>query len=101
MNQAVDFVDLQQSSKKLGTHQAPGGPSKHNLPTKIPVPPLQLPLFFKPPKPQKRPIEKLLGRLSSMEIPAKEYVEDYLRHQYRRNFKMNTLRNSLTAVSCF
>ena len=101
MSQVPSFIDLQKSSKDFGAHPAPASPPKHNHCPEISVPPLQLPLFFKPPKSKKRSIDLVLGRLSSMEIPAKDYVEDYLRHQYRRNFKMNTLRSSLAGCELF
>jgi site-specific recombinase XerD len=36
-----------------------------------------------------------------MQMPAKEHVEEYLRYQYRRNFKPNTLRSSLAGCELF
>jgi site-specific recombinase XerD len=70
------------------------------LPANIPAVPIQLSFCF-PPKPKKKPIELILDRLSEMDIPGKEHLEEYLRHQYRRNFKFSTLRGNLTACELF
>jgi site-specific recombinase XerD len=70
------------------------------LPANIPAVPIQLSFCF-PPKPKKKTIELILDRLSKMDIPGKEHLEKYLRHQYRRNFKFSTLRGNLTACELF
>jgi site-specific recombinase XerD len=54
-----------------------------------------------PQKPEKKPIDYVLTRLAGMDLPCKSYVEDYLRHQYRRNFKLNTLRSTLAGCELF
>jgi integrase/recombinase XerD len=36
-----------------------------------------------------------------MNFPGKDYVREYLQHQYRRNCKFSTLRGSLTAARLF
>ena len=48
-------------------------------------------------KPETRPKEtdKIFSRLSAMDFPGKDHVEEYLRHLYRRNCKFNSLRGSL------
>ena len=46
-------------------------------------------------------IARVLARLSVLEFPAKDYVEDYLRHLHRRNCKFTTLSNKLTALQLF
>jgi integrase/recombinase XerD len=66
----------------------------------VPAVPIQLSFYF-PPKPKKKPIEWILDRLSEMDIPAKEHVQEYLRRQYRRNFKFSTLRGNLKACELF
>jgi site-specific recombinase XerD len=48
-----------------------------------------------------RDLERYLERLSALEIPGKEHVEAYLRDQYRRQCKSNTIRNSLIALRGF
>ena len=70
------------------------------LPAKVPAVAIQLSFCF-PPKPKKKPIELILDRLSEMDIPGKEHLDEYLRYQYRRNFKFNTLRGNLTACQLF
>ena len=46
-------------------------------------------------------IARVLARLSVVELPAKDYVEDYLRHLHRRNCKFTTLSSKLTALQLF
>ena len=46
-------------------------------------------------------IARVLARLSVLEFPAKDYVEDYLRHLHRRNYKFTTLSSKLTALQLF
>jgi site-specific recombinase XerD len=55
------------------------------------------------PKSEVKPnaIERVLARLSVLEFPAKDYVEDYLRHLHRRNCKFTTLSSRLTALQLF
>jgi len=105
MNQDSDLNIPQQSSTTLQEYPAcfdpPGGVLQGFSDEKIPSLPLQLPLFLEFPKPQKKGIDRVLARLSCMEFPGKGYVEDYLRHQYRRNFKLSTLRGTLTACQLF
>jgi site-specific recombinase XerD len=48
-----------------------------------------------------RVIARVLARLSVLEFPAKDYVEDYLRHLHRRNCKFTTLSSKLTALQLF
>jgi len=43
----------------------------------------------------RRHLNRHLRKLSVLEIPGKQHVEDYLRDQYRRQCKPNTIRNSL------
>ncbi len=49
----------------------------------------------------RRHLNRHLRKLSVLEIPGKQHVEDYLRDQYRRQCKPNTIRNSLVALSGF
>ena len=60
------------------------------------------------PQPLKTPEEnryealnRSLIKLAALEITGKEYIEEYLRYQYRRNFQANTLRNSCIGLSSF
>lgn len=53
------------------------------------------------PETKPKEIDKILGRLSAMDFPGKDHVEEYLRHLYRQNCKPNTLRGSLTAAQLF
>ena len=46
-------------------------------------------------------LKKSLLKLSTLDIPGKEHIEDYLRHQYRRNFQANTIRSNYSGLSCF
>ena len=41
-------------------------------------------------------IGRVLGRLSSMDLPAKDHFENYLRHKWRLNHKPKTMESSFT-----
>ena len=47
------------------------------------------------------PIDRILQKLSCMELPAKEHFERYMRHKWRLNHKPRTLASSFTAVMFF
>jgi integrase/recombinase XerD len=47
------------------------------------------------------PIDRILQKLSCMELPAKEHFERYLRHKVRLNHKPRTLASSFTSVRLF
>ena len=44
------------------------------------------------------PIDRILQKLSRMELPAKEHFERYMRHTWRLNHKPRTLQSSFTSV---
>jgi len=46
-------------------------------------------------------IDRVLARLSVLEFPGKDYVEEYLRHLHRRNCKFTTLSSRLTALQLY
>jgi integrase/recombinase XerD len=49
-------------------------------------------------------LKRLLEKISQQDLPSRPYVEDYLRHKYRRNCKASTLRlttESLMQFLCF
>jgi hypothetical protein len=46
-------------------------------------------------------LERILNHLSEKEFLGKRYVEEYLRDQYRRNLRVNTLRNSCREIVAF
>ena len=46
-------------------------------------------------------LEAALTKLSEKDIPGKAHINDYLRDQYRRHCRPNTLRNSLIAIDQF
>jgi len=46
-------------------------------------------------------IDRVLGRLSSMDLPAKDHFENYLRHKWRLNHKPKTMESSFTSVMLF
>jgi integrase/recombinase XerD len=47
------------------------------------------------------PIDRLLQKLSHLEVPAKEHFESYLRCKWRLNHKRSTLQGSFAAVRLF
>jgi integrase/recombinase XerD len=46
-------------------------------------------------------LDNTLRTLSKKDIPGKAYITEYLRDQYRRHCRPNTLRNSLIAIDQF
>lgn len=46
-------------------------------------------------------LDHVLGRLSVMDLPAKEHFEDYLRHKWRLNHRPKTIEGSFTSVMLF
>jgi len=44
---------------------------------------------------------KILDWMSKQDLPWKSEIEDYLRHQYRRNFQPNTFRNANHVIVSF
>ena len=60
------------------------------------------------PQPLKTPEEhryealnRSLLKIAALEIIGKQYIEEYLRYQYRRNFQANTIRNSYIGLSSY
>jgi site-specific recombinase XerD len=47
------------------------------------------------------PIERILEKISCLELPAKEQFERYMRHKWRLNHKPRTLSSSFTSVMLF
>ncbi len=47
------------------------------------------------------PIDRILEKLSCMELPAKEHFERYMHHKWRLNHKPRTLASSFTSVMFF
>src|SRR4030067_3167991 len=47
------------------------------------------------------PIDRILQKISKMELPDREHFESYMRHKWRMNHKPSTLLNSFHAVSSF
>src|SRR4030042_4173553 len=47
------------------------------------------------------PIDRILQKLSYLELPAKEHFEHYMRHKWRLNHKPKTLASSFTSGRLF
>jgi site-specific recombinase XerD len=47
------------------------------------------------------PIDRILQKISKMELPGREHIESYMRHKWRMNHKPSTLNGSFHAVSSF
>jgi len=43
------------------------------------------------------PIDRILQKISKMELPEREHFESYMRHKWRMNHKPSTLLNSFHA----
>ncbi len=50
---------------------------------------------------QRTAIGYVLKRLYGMNLPAKEHLENYMRHKWRVNHKPRTIENSFTSVRLF
>ena len=50
---------------------------------------------------RQRALERLLDKLSGTELLGRHYAERYLRDQYRRGCRPNTMRSSCTAIELF
>src|SRR5208283_3972495 len=46
-------------------------------------------------------IDRIIQKISSMQLPGLEHFESYLHHKWRMNRKPNTLRTSFNAVQSF
>jgi hypothetical protein len=46
-------------------------------------------------------IDRILQKLSCIELPAKDHLERYMRHKWRINHKPKTLASSFTSVMFF
>jgi site-specific recombinase XerD len=53
------------------------------------------------PSPCTSTIDRILSKLSGLELPEKEHVERYLRHKWRLNHKPNSLKGSFKAIDLF
>ena len=42
-------------------------------------------------------LDRILNKIAEQDLLGKSYVEQYLRHKYRRNCKANTLRQAATS----
>ena len=47
------------------------------------------------------PIDRILGRLSALDLTAKEHLERYMRHKWRLNHKRSTLSGSFNSARLF
>lgn len=54
-----------------------------------------------PPDPRRVQLKRLFGKINSLHLPGALFAQQYLRHQYRRNLKGNTLRNTATGIILF
>jgi integrase/recombinase XerD len=50
---------------------------------------------------KRRVLDDAFEKLEQKQIPGKEYVKEYLKDQYRRNCKPNTLRSTFTNLDIF
>ena len=50
---------------------------------------------------RRQALDKSLLKLSTLDIAGKKCIEEYLRHQYRRNFQASTIRGNCTGLLWF
>jgi hypothetical protein len=46
-------------------------------------------------------IDRIIERLSALEVPEMEYFENYMRHKFRVNHKARTIDSSFTSIMFF
>jgi len=51
--------------------------------------------------PERNALDHVLGRLSNMNLPAKDHFESYMRHKWRANHKPKTLEGSFASIMLF
>lgn len=51
--------------------------------------------------PRREGFERVLNQLSKCPVLGREYAEQYLRHQYRRNCRPNTMRSTAKGIELF
>ena len=54
-----------------------------------------------PPDPRRLILERVLERITKLEIDGKDHIEEYMRYQYRCHFQANTIRSSFGALVPF
>ncbi len=47
------------------------------------------------------PIDRILQKVSNLDLPGREHFESHMRHKWRMNHKRSTLKSSSHAVSSF
>jgi len=50
---------------------------------------------------RQKALDRILNKIAEQDLPGKSYVEQYLRHKYRRNCKANTLRQAAISLEQF
>ncbi len=53
------------------------------------------------PSARQRVLDRILANITKQDLLGKSYVEEYLRHKYRRNCKANTLRQAAISLEQF
>jgi site-specific recombinase XerD len=72
-----------------------------NLNSAFPIDFLQ-PITAPPKTPARQQVlDRILDKISEQDLLGKSYVEQYLRHKYRRNCKANTLKQAATSLVQF
>ena len=53
------------------------------------------------PSARQRVLDRILANITKQDLLGRSYVEEYLRHKYRRNCKSNTLRQAAISLVQF
>ncbi len=51
--------------------------------------------------PRLKLLERILSEISQSDLPAKDHFAEHMRHRYRRNCKLSTLRNTAASMKHF
>ena len=78
-----------------------GEPFFENLDSTSPNSLPQADIKIRQPSTRRQVLDRILDKISSMDLPDKSHFEQYMRHKYRRNCKANTLRLAATSLTQF
>jgi integrase/recombinase XerD len=78
-----------------------GDPCLEHGDSALPLNRIQPSIEAQQPCARQQALTRILEKISKRDLPGKSYVEQYMRHKYRRNCKANTLRSAAMSLMQF
>lgn len=78
-----------------------GSPVSPSPSPPAPIPPVTESVSVRKEQQRRRSFDRILQRLSGLDLPGRQHALDYMRHKFRRNCKKGTLEACDTAVRFF